>query len=243
MGYATVAEIRAEGLTDATKYPDLLVQGAIDLSSQYIERATRQWFESRSLTVRMDGNDSDRLFLPVPVISISELYINDRFEAANLLPAADYVVYNGRSFPDDRKNPKVELVNQRRSIFQVPALQFGKRIFMKGKRNQKMVGTFGYTEADGTTPLLIKRACKKMTLRFVEILASSGTGTSGSSNSGSIIGESTDGHFIQYALQSSLGINGATMGISKDGEVEQILALYRAPLAIAVPGSTSFELG
>lgn len=243
MGYCTVQNVRDAGLTDVVTYPDPLVQAAIDLASQYIDRSTRQWFEVRNKTVLMDGNDSDRLFLPVPVISVSELYINNRFDAAEKMAVADYVVYNGRDLPDDRKNPKLALVNQRRSIFEVPALQFGRRIFMKGLRNQKIVGTFGYTEADGTTPLLIVRCTLKMALRFAEKLASSGTAASGLGSSGVIIGESTDGHFIQYATPSASGTQGATWGISKDPEVETILRQYKAPLALAVPGSSFFELG
>lgn len=243
MGYVTVQNMRDEGLSDTVKYPDGQVQLAIDLASQYIDRTTRQWFESRSLTVLLDGQGSDRLFLPVPVITLAELYINLRFDASEVLPAADYVVYNGRSLPDDRYNPKVELVNMRRSLFQVGSLSYGKRVFMKGKRNQKLVGAFGFTEADNSTPKMIQRACKKMALRFVDKLAENGTGTTGSTNSGTVIGESTDGHFIQYAMPSATGVKGATFGISKDPEVEQILALYKAPIGLAVPGTPDFDLG
>lgn len=244
MGYVTIADVRAQGLTDTAKYPDATVQAAIDLSSQYIDRTTRQWFESRALTVLMDGQDSARLFLPVPVITVTELYVNNRFAASEVLPATDYVVYNGRALPDDRKNPKIQLITARQSIYQVPNLTAGGRTFMKGPRNQKIVGTWGYTESDGTTPLLIKRACMKMTLRFADKLAEGGSGTGGTSgSSGAIIGESTDGHFIQYAMPSAIGVSGGTYGISKDPEVEIILQMFRAPLALAVPGSSQFELG
>lgn len=242
MGYCTVQDVRDQGLTDTSAYPDATVQAAIDLASQYIDRATRQWFDVRARTVTIYGNDSDRLFLPVPIVSVTDLFINGRFDAADKLAAEDYTVFNGRDLPDDRKNPKIQLVNQRRSIFQVPALQYGRRIFMKGMR-QKIVGTFGYVEADDSTPLLIKRACLKMTLRFVEKLAPSGTGSSGGNNSGIIIGESTDGHFIQYAMPNATGAKGGSYGVSKDPEVETILLQYRAPLGIAVPGSAYFELG
>lgn len=241
MGYVTVAEMRAEGV--AATYVDATVQAAIDLASQYMDRACRQWFESRSYTAYLDGQDSDRLFLPVPIITLTELYINNRFTAQDKLLTADYVVYNGKGFPDDRRNPKVELINSRRSIFQVPALQQGGRIFMKGKRNQKLVGTFGFTEEDGTTPLLIVRAVKKMCLRFLDVLSPTGGGSGTTTSSGVIIGESTDGHFIQYATPGSAGVKAASMGISRDPEVEQIIQMYRAPITLAVPGSSNWELG
>jgi hypothetical protein len=240
--YSDISSMRAQGLSSSL-YADGAVTTALALATQYIDRATRQWFESRTLTALLDGNDSDRLFLPVPVISVSGLWINNRFETQEALPTTDYAVYNGRGLPDDRKNPKIGLISQRRSIYQVPALQDGRRIFMKGHKNQKITGAFGYTESDGTTPLLIKRACEKMALRFVAQLAADGQAQDGSGSSGAVIGEMTDGHMIQYAMPASIGIPGATFGISKDAEVEQILQAYRAPVAIAVPGSAFFELG
>lgn len=244
MGYVTVAEVRAQGLSDATAYPDPMIQTAIDLASAYIDKATRQWFTNKSMTILLDGQDSARLFLPIPIVSVSELYINARFDPSQVLPAADYIVYNGRSFPDDRKNPKIQLNRVRTSIYQGPPFNGAGRLFVKAPRNTKIVGVFGYTEADDTTPLMIKRATMKMTLRFVETLAPNGTGTGAAAfNSGILIGESTDGHFIQFALPSNVGIRGATFGISKDPEVEQIILLYKAPLAIAVPGNFSYSTG
>jgi hypothetical protein len=252
VGYTTVSEVRAAGISVA-KASDAAVQAAIGLWSSFIDQQTRQWFEARPGTLSLDGNDSEVLFLSVPVITITGLYINSRFESVDNIPQTNpdgtpnYVVYNARGYfngtgqagVDDRKNPKIAFYNQRRSIFQIPSLAYQGRIFMKGHQNQKLVGTFGYTEADGTTPLLIQRACLKLVAKNLA------KGVMGDNRL--LSGESTDGHSVQYAMPQALGVKGKTFGITGDMEVEQILQMYRAPLAIRAPGSANplanFELG
>src|SRR5690606_2892954 len=79
----------------------------INVWQQMLERATRQWFEERSATVRVDGNGSDTLFFSVPIISVNELYIND---GDTVLDTEFYEVYNNRTdYPDDRRNPRIKL--------------------------------------------------------------------------------------------------------------------------------------
>lgn len=146
MSYATVADALDEGVP--TAIPDSTIQQELDTWSQFIDRACRQWFEPRSYTFDCDGNDSNRLFFPVPIISVTALYVNGDF--TNVLDPARYRVYNSRNMAqDDRRNPKIALTPNGMTIFSGPPIgAWGAPgpCFLRGIRNQRVVGTFGYTE-------------------------------------------------------------------------------------------------
>lgn len=242
MPYATVADLRAQGVP--ASIVDATIQEAIDLWSQFVDRACRQFFEARSLTVDLDGNDSHILHLPFPVISVTSLFTNGNFTTA--LDAARYTVYNGRTTggQDDRKNPKIRLVTSASSIYEVPRHFLTSPAFVKGNRNQRIVGSFGYTESDGTTPLLIKRAVMKLAVKQLKDGSTLWKELdSPTVPAGGVMSETTDGHTITYdAFRVNPSKPGLT-GITGDQEVDRILDLYRAPLAMAVPGSISVFKG
>lgn len=232
MGYVSVSEVRPEGLEDASKYPDARIQKQIDLWSGYVDRTCRQWFEPRSITALFDGNDSDTLLLPVPIISVSALYINGDFSAP--LDPTEFFVYSGRAFPDDRLNPRVKLLSQDRDIFRS---RFFGRGFVGGKQNQKVVGQFGYTEPDGSTPELIKRAVIKMVIRNIPSIKDN------QSEIGPVAFEMTDGHSVQYLTPEKFGLKSSGFAVTKDAEVDQILSMFRAPVGITVTGSSIVQVG
>lgn len=233
MGYVTVEEMRAEGVT-TQMCADERLQGIIDTWSQFIDQRTRQWFDSRDLDITLDGNDTPILHLGVPIISLTELYINGSTTPAD---PSTYKVYSSNTIPDDRRNPKVRLLTQRRTLFDVPGIGLAGRgpMFAKGQK-QRLVGSFGFVEGEGeatTPPMLIKRAVTKMVAKNVTPLLSGGV----LSRPSVVMSESTDGHSITYGMPTSLGIKPGSVGITGDVEVEQIISMYRAPLAMAVPGS------
>ena len=244
MAYITVAECRALGIS--TDITDDAIAAAILVWTAFIDRATRQFFEPKTVTLDIDGNDSDTLFLPVPVISVTNLYINDDMVTA--VPTDRYKVYNGRGpIDDDRRNPKLRLIRHP-NIFIRPDVFYSGPVFMKGSKNQRIVGSFGFTESDGSTPQLIKRAVAKMVKRSVEMdhEAAQNNGETPSQAAGDVIMEITDGHTVQYGTNKSFGMPAGKMGtaaITNDPEVEKIIEMYRAPLAIAVPGSMSWFMG
>src|SRR3990172_2213255 len=240
MAYVTAAEVRCEGVPASIS--DQKITDAIALWQQFIERACRQWFESRLLTVQVDGNDSDILFLPVPVISVTSLFVNNDF--VNALPTVNYKVYSGRSEPnDDRRNPKIRLVSLQ-TIFDPPVFPL-RAVFAKGQQNQKIVGEFGFTESSATTPfwttpLLIKRALVKLVIRDLQTKGSGGLWaavSSGGLPAGAKAFEMTDGHSVQYATPQSKITKAGLSGVTGDNEIDAILVLYRAPIAMAVPSS------
>jgi len=142
--YVTVQDVRDEGLTDITKYPDKKVVDYIRTWQELLDRACRQWFESRTLTLLLDGNDSDTLFFGVPIISVEHLKLNGSTAA---LDASLYKVYSEKSYPDNRRNPKISLVSPDavRDIYTAP-LTYGRLKFHLGRKNQEVKGAFGYVE-------------------------------------------------------------------------------------------------
>lgn len=236
MGYTTLQDVRDAGLSQAD-YPDDDVNAAIDLWSAFIDRATGQWFEERAATFYLDGTDSDLIALPVPIISINEIRINDDSAA---LDTSLYRVYNGRGpMPDDRKHPRIQLVdlsNRSRDIYLAPD-RTKRLMFRKGRQNIYVDGSFGYLEADDSTPPLIERACLKL---VIEKLTNPVYDTAPTPPpplvSGIVLEEWTDGHRLKYA-QAGGAYNSRAPGLSgitSDPEILDILKLYRAPLGVAV---------
>ena len=236
MGYVTVAEARLEGITgDATtSVTDARLQAAIDEWSAFVDRACRQWFDSRSLTIYLDGTEGDTLWLPVPIITLTALYINGDF--TNAADLTGYNVHNSRDIPDDRTNPRITVKRESDSDdFFYRTVWGDTPRFVKGERNQKLVGTFGYTDAKATTPFwqtpyAIKRAVLKLISKSLMPLYPAGPSAS-PLVPGTVKSEKTDGHSIDYAVTSAAGF----MSITGDAEVDAILRLFRAPLAMGVP--------
>lgn len=234
--YATVADVRAEGLTDAVAYPDALVQARLNLYAQYIERVTGQFFDVRALTLLLDGDDTDTLYLPFPIVALNQLFINGRFGTNDAMNLASYTVFN-RQFPqDDRRNPKIKLNTVNLDFYQMAAFGSGGRGFMRGLQNQKLVGTFGYVEADGSTPLLIRRALLLLVCRWPDILAPGSVPREGNQK-GIITSESTDGHSISYQTSRRLSPQSSITG---DAEVDNILIMYKRPIRLAVTGASYY---
>lgn len=233
--YISVSDLRDAGLSSATA-DDATVQAAILLWQQLIERATRQWFVPRTLSFYFDGNDSPMIGFAVPIISISELRINSSTTA---LDATLYKVYN-RTFPDDRRNPRIKLLNGEalNDIYTAPMLSRRMR-FRHGQQNQYVSGVFGYVEADGSPPPLIRRALVKLVLE--KYAAPAAAVDQPALISQYVTEETTDGHSIKYYQGANLKARPPGLsGLTYDEEVQEILKLYRAPIGVAVPGQPSY---
>lgn len=222
--YLTPKDLYDQGILDRTKVGEDTAWDLILSAQNNIELITRQWFNSRLLDINLDGNDSAILFLGVPVIDLNSLYLN---EDESVLDPEQYIVHNSASFPDNRRNPRIELRRSRRSIFLGVSRH---SYFLKGYM-QRLVGRFGFVEPTGDTPALIMKALK----RLVSKANSEGafTGQWSASSTGPIKQEVTDGHSITYATQAGGTFNHPDS--TGDREVDQILANFRGPLAIGVP--------
>lgn len=244
MSYITITDIRNEGLPEPN-FPDAKVQTYIDLWQEFIDRATRQWFDSRALTLNVDGTDSDTIHTGVPIISVDHIKVND---SQTVLDSSFYRVYNSRLYPDDRKNPRIKLISSQEHNIYMSQYTSRRLKFRKGRQNQEIQGTFGYTEQDGSVPKLIKRALTKLVIEKLmkpAYIASTSTAPPGSLASlfGIITEEETDNHRREYQPAGG-GIDkrapGLT-GITDDQEIHNIIALYKAPIGIATPANASLE--
>lgn len=236
--YASIQDFRDLGIEEDDVSDEELTQ-AIALGQALIEKLTRQWFVPRTVEFAFDGDDTDTIFFSVPIIDIEWLRINGE-QTQNLDPSY-YRVYNGRSVPDDRSNPKIRLGASSPSIFTTPTYPiFTTRSlrFWKGVQNQRVRGTFGYVDQNGQTPAPIKEALMRL---VVERLSKPAYGTPPivstlpTSGAGAVIEEWTDGHKMKYASGSITTRSTVMEGISADPFVQDVIRLYRAPLGIAVP--------
>jgi hypothetical protein len=237
--YVSVADVRAAGLS-VNPPDDPTIFSSILLWQQVLERVTRQWFRAIECEFYLDGTDSDTLHLPVPIISISEVRLNTDTTA---LDSKRYRVYAGRRLPDDRKNPRIKLVDNfdgyGRDIYTASDRTSRSRFF-HGRQNQFVKGVFGYVEPDGSTPALIKRAMLKLVVSDLSnpIVPGAGSGlTPPPITAGLVREEVTDGHSIKYDVAGG-DLKARAPGLSgliNDPEVQMIVKLYKAPIGMATP--------
>jgi hypothetical protein len=197
--YVTANELRAEGAV-GTK---IRIENAILLAQTYIEKETGRWFELKTVALELDGEGDKVLFLPHFCFSVTSILVDD-----SEVDADGYTLYN-RFTPDDREIPKI-------------CFETNVRV---GKRNVEINGRFGYVESDETTPVLIKKAVKKLALTEIEQL--SDTSRRDLIDRGRVVEEKTDGH--SYKL-SDLAFSGGPTG---DSEIDGIIMKYRKPLGMS----------
>lgn len=202
MAYCTVQEIRDEGITPE-QADDTRLTALIDLATAYIDGITRQWFEPRAMTITLDGNGSETLLLPVFPIEVVSVTVDGQV-------ITDYKVYN-RFFPDDRRNPKI----------------YRDAGWPEGRQNISIEGTWGFVDKVGAqylTPAMIKQVAKRLVIRELPLLGD----PEGQEERKRvrIVSESTDGH--SYTLERLAG----TLDLTGDPDIDGVLAMFRAPIAI-----------
>lgn len=220
-----VQDIRDEGLT-----VDDITDARIDILSagwqQWLETRCGMWFSSKTLDMLLDGSGGRTLFLPIPIIDLTALYINENTTA---LDSSYYTVYNRYEPFDDRKNPRIKL---KRSNSTDIFVGYSSSVFATGDLNQRLVGDFGYVESDGSAPYLIKRAITILIIATAELL---GDSQIDQLKIGKAIEEVTDRHRVRYSdlwdeLQSSMA-TGLT-------EVDEALRIYKRPIQIGMARSS-----
>jgi hypothetical protein len=168
--YATVADLRAEGVTEATA-SDARIESLIALAGSYIERMTGRFFESRAQTLRLDGTGGRVQPLGQPIVSVEAVFVDSSPFSPGGAPVdpISYRVYNrhlteGLLLPDDRDNPRIELIGG-----DEPFPGVGRLGWPRGQQNIEVRGVFGYTDPDGSptgrTPELIRHVTKLLVLR------------------------------------------------------------------------------
>jgi hypothetical protein len=193
--YATVADLRAEGVTEAMA-PDVRLLALIDEAGRAIDRVTGWFFEPRAATLVLDGRGAPSLEPPVPPIRLDRLEIG---RMAVALP--DEVVVVGAPVGPGFDAPRITLRSE--------------RLFPRATGN---------VEAEGRTPLEIRRACMLFVLRLLHPLA--GAASTDARNRWRIIEERTRDQ--SYRLDGVKEVGPFT----GDPELDSILARYRRPLGM-----------
>jgi len=178
-GYCLPCDLRDEGLavTDAT---DQRLVTVIQLATKMIEQYTGRFFEPRAQVLRVDGGGGHALQLHHPIISVSKIELMSSFdELLSEILDTDLRTYNrhltdGLVAPDDRNNPKIEMIALT-SAWPASAIQVMQDWrWPRGPQGVHVTGVFGYTDPDGstvgTTPLLIRHACKLLVMREFPVL-------------------------------------------------------------------------
>lgn len=229
------AEMRSLGLT-VTQASDVRLERLIREAIDYIEKETRNWFRPVYFKSRVDGGHANTLMLPMGILGIEDVWINESTSAQNhssyrpnfyRIDKVDPAVQR----PDPRYNPHLT-VRRSASIFQGNYGSYGNSVYGAGITNVQVAGIFGYLEGDGKVPAMLMRAAFKL----VYSTAVSGSVTSSSSSvpAGQLTSRTVDFYSESYA-QTGGSATTLTSVLARSPEVEQILKAHRAPLALGAP--------
>jgi hypothetical protein len=225
--YATVAELRDEGVTPA-QADDARLVALLDEASRTIDQVTGWFFEPRVLSLRLEGRGTPTIEPPFPPIRIDRLRIGSLdisldprdtiIVGAPIQPGFDgprITLRHGRRFP--RRDGTLPLP----SMFSMAPLPVLDDTILAD-------GVWGYTEFDGTalgrTPSEIRRACMLLALRGVPPLGDDAAWDA--RNRWRIVSERTRDQSYQLAPNDAFG------ALTGDPEADRILRRYRRPAGL-----------
>lgn len=216
MPYATLQQVRDEGLTVA-EAADGRVNALLIEATLTIDRITGQFFETRAITMEIYGRGIKWLHLPVFAQTVTAVRFLDRSNSTTtVVPATAYHVFD-RFFPDDRYNPRLELLVDE----VIPPTQIS---FWARGSAYEVDATWGWVESDNSTPAQITRACILLVVMWAGELADPDTEMDRRSSDLESI--QVQGRREQYGGPTSIGT------ITGSVEVDRILAAYRRPIEV-----------
>ncbi len=125
--YASVADLRAEGVT-AAEASDERLTSLLDEATSFIDRVAGWFFEPRLATLRLDGRGTPSLELPVPPIRVDRLVVGD----VELSLAFEDLIVVGAPIGPGFDGPRLTLLHGNR--------------FPPGRGNVVVEGLWGFTE-------------------------------------------------------------------------------------------------
>ncbi len=210
MSYATVADLRAEGITE-TQATDERLQALIEEAGLMIDNICGWFFEPRQLTLKLDGRGTRSIEPPYPLIVAMSLAVN----GADHTSALSEVINVGAPILPGFVAPRIAWRAERGWIFP------------KGEGNVEIRGWWGYTESGGAgnrgrTPLVIKRACMMLVMRLLPPLGDTDE-VNDVRNQWRIVEEKTRDQTIKLATPV------AALSVTGDPDIDAILLRYRRP--------------
>ncbi len=204
--YASVANLRAEGVTSEMASDDRIVL-ALTEASAVIDRVTGWFFEPREMTLHMDGRGTLVVEPPVPAIQLDRLIV-----CGGEVDAEEYEVEGAPVAP----------------WFVAPSIRLKHgRVFPRVAGGVVAAGLWGYTEPDwtpaGRTPLAIRRAAMILALQLLPKLGE-GDGGMEVRQRCRIVEESTRDQSYRLAP-----LDTKVVPLTGDVEVDRLLARYRRP--------------
>lgn len=159
MAYITVSDLRDEGVTERQASNSRCTK-AISLAEKYILSITGFLFTPTAATFKLDGTGAPSIRLPQPPIAIDSIQFIDVDDAVlETLDPTSFRIYNdhlsqpGVNNPDERRRPRIVLVSSEGILSpaydDISAFSFW-QYFPPGRKNIKIVGTFGWTDYDPT---------------------------------------------------------------------------------------------
>lgn len=155
--YCSIDDARGAGVPDTLD--DAAVTAKIMLAMRYIDLVTGLWFNKRTLTLQLDGNDKPSLPLPAPLLAVTSLTMSGQVVAPT-----SYVNRNQREL-EDFYDPRLEWVAlplRYERAFGIGPYGSGAaymQVWAWGQRNIEIAGDWGFVEPDDSTPALLGRGC------------------------------------------------------------------------------------
>lgn len=233
--YVSPTEIRGEGLS-ASSVSDAWLLKLMRRAQALVDRKCRTPFRPVYHDFLVNAHDDSQLRLPMPIVGIEEILSNYSTQA---LDTDSYHVYANpvtrrRPGPvpvDYRKNPRVHMTSQP-SIYRA-GVAWGRRgLFVDEPAAHRVKGLFGYLEPNGATPELITRAMMELVFKTAERFTAGNS--SPSVANGPLKWLKVDRHEQEWDnAASSVGL---TSALAMTPAVEEILNLYKMPMAMEVSG-------
>ena len=234
MGYTTRAAVLDSFRSETTPPSTPAIETSITVWSSFVDLICRQWFEDRECTFYFSGDGTDTVFLPVPIISITSLYVNSDF--VNAVDADAYVAFTSRTVPDDRRNPKLRLIGSQNLYY--PYTQESNPTYSIGSNNIKVIGHFGFLEDDDSTPPLIELATRKLVIRDLRSQSGGSAAQMGTTSPlGALSSITVDRNSERYSTPSFTNMRPGNIAVTGDPAIDDILAQYRAPILLGVSGT------
>lgn len=245
VGYATTFDLYDAGFFAFSAAAPETLHPHIERESKRVENLTDRYFEPRYRVYKLDGNQSQALFIEEAIIAVEKVEAvsrspNSSSASVELYDSDGYRVFNrhldGVLNPDDRYNPKITVVESH-EILGVSGYG-GDFTWPFGRQNIQVTGCFGFTDPDydgdgttiGTTPKELVQVIGTLVTRF---LANNDLSDLSTWNPGMVRSYKTRDQAISfYGASGSVSYTG---GLTGDAMLDQLLQRFVKPARLSYP--------